>query len=209
MGRDGVDVGRRDGGREADLELAEEIAGRLGISRRRVYKMIEQPQAPVFRELAGKGIEQVIEMLARLLRDLDGDGPGECRDLLDAVQRILSRVRGSLYLAVMFVATIFAFATLPFTFQPNTDEDTVQIAGDCRDMAAAYMLADVVAGDDGPGRSATTDAAASAPAPARRAPPRARTARSPTPTRRPAALPASCAPPVTDVPTLARSTRQG
>ncbi len=29
---------------------------------------------------------------------------------------------------VAFVATIFAFATLPFTFQPNTDEDTVQIA---------------------------------------------------------------------------------
>jgi tripartite ATP-independent transporter DctM subunit len=31
--------------------------------------------------------------------------------LFDAVQRILSRVRGSLYLAVMFVATIFAAAT--------------------------------------------------------------------------------------------------
>ncbi|HWH18181.1 MAG TPA: efflux RND transporter permease subunit, partial [Allosphingosinicella sp.] len=27
-----------------------------------------------------------------------------------------------------FVATIFAFATLPFTFQPNTDEDTVQVS---------------------------------------------------------------------------------
>jgi multidrug efflux pump subunit AcrB len=27
-----------------------------------------------------------------------------------------------------FIATIFAFATLPFTFQPNTDEDTVQVA---------------------------------------------------------------------------------
>ncbi len=27
-----------------------------------------------------------------------------------------------------FIATIFAFATLPFTFQPNTDEDTVQIS---------------------------------------------------------------------------------
>src|SRR5687768_12830643 len=31
--------------------------------------------------------------------------------LFDAVQRLLSRVRGSLYLAVMFVATIFAAAT--------------------------------------------------------------------------------------------------
>lgn len=30
--------------------------------------------------------------------------------------------------ALAFVATIFAFATLPFTFQPNTDEDTVQVA---------------------------------------------------------------------------------
>ncbi len=27
-----------------------------------------------------------------------------------------------------FIATIFAFATLPFTFQPSTDEDTVQVA---------------------------------------------------------------------------------
>src|SRR5688572_12996508 len=27
-----------------------------------------------------------------------------------------------------FVAQIFAFATLPFTFQPNTDEDTVQVS---------------------------------------------------------------------------------
>ncbi|MGH6611271.1 MAG: TRAP transporter large permease subunit, partial [Burkholderiaceae bacterium] len=31
--------------------------------------------------------------------------------LFDAVQKMLSRVRGSLYLAVMFVATIFAAAT--------------------------------------------------------------------------------------------------
>jgi multidrug efflux pump subunit AcrB len=32
--------------------------------------------------------------------------------------------------ALAFVATIFAFATLPFTFQPNTDDDTVQVSAE-------------------------------------------------------------------------------
>ena len=41
---------------------------------------------------------------------------------------LVNRWKSVLIGAVCFGIQIFAFATLPFTFQPNTDEDTVQVA---------------------------------------------------------------------------------
>ena len=56
-------------------------------------------------------------------------GEGWLMDVYMAVLRwtLIHRWKTVAIGVVAFIATIFAFATLPFTFQPNTDEDTVQV----------------------------------------------------------------------------------